>query len=167
MNVTEIASRAGVLQGSRATSQYGAPTRTPQRNKATELWESTGLKDVGAERLARGLGWFSIGLGLTELLAPRLDGLREIASGLMIFSQGKKPATGVWSRVAGDVMDLATLGAAAVSPSTNKAGVLFGIANVLGVTALDVLCAQELSRQKGEMTEGGAIRVKRSIALNR
>jgi uncharacterized membrane protein len=184
MNVTEIASRAGVLQGSRATSQYGAPTRTPQRNKATELWESTGLKDVGAERLARGLGWFSIGLGLTELLAPRLVaklcggegkhtglirlyGLREIASGLMIISQGKKPATGVWSRVAGDVMDLATLGAAAVSPSTNKAGVLFGTANVLGVTALDVLCAQELSRQKGEMTEGGAIRVKRSIALNR
>src|SRR6476661_10771639 len=119
MNVTEIASRAGVLQGSRATSQYGAPTRTPQRNKATELWESTGLKDVGAERLARGLGWFSIGLGLTELLAPgavarlagghgkhtgllRLYGLRELASGAMIFSKGRKPAAAVWSRVAGD-----------------------------------------------------------------
>src|ERR1043165_4769937 len=125
MNVTETASRAGILQGSRATSQYETRTRTPQRNKATELWESTSLKDVGAERLARGLGWFSIGLGLTELLAPRLVaklcggegkhtglirlyGLREIASGLIIFSQGKNPASGVWSRVAGDVMDLAT-----------------------------------------------------------
>jgi uncharacterized membrane protein len=184
MNVTQLATCTGLLEGSRAASQYGAPTRTPQRNKATELWQQTGLKDVGAERVARGLGWFSIGLGLTELLAPRfvarlcggqgkhtglirLYGLREIASGLMIFSRGRKPARGVWSRVAGDAVDLATLGAAAVSPNTNKAGVLFGAVNVLGVTALDVLCAQELSREKGEMTEGGAIRVRRSVAINR
>jgi uncharacterized membrane protein len=97
----------------------------------------------------------------------RLYGLREIASGLMIFSQGKKPAQGVWSRVAGDAVDLATLGAAAISPRTNKAGVLFGTVNVLGVTALDWLCAQELSRQKGEMTEGGAISVRRSLTINR
>jgi uncharacterized membrane protein len=184
MNVTQLATRTGLLEGSRAASPYLAPKRTAQRSKATELWEQTGLKDIGAERLARGLGWFSIGLGLTELLAPRLVaklcggqgkhtglirlyGLREIASGFMIFSQGRKPAHGVWSRVAGDALDLATLGAAAVSSRTNKVGVLFGTANVLAVTALDVLCAQELSRQKGEMTEGGAIRVKRSIAINR
>jgi uncharacterized membrane protein len=184
MNVTQLATRTGLLQGSRSASPYAAPQRTPQRSKATELWEQTGLKDIGAERLARGLGWFSIGLGLTELLAPRLVaklcggqgkhtglirlyGLREIASGFMIFSQGRKPANAVWSRVAGDALDLATLGVAAVSPRTHKAGVLFGTANVLAVTALDVLCAQELSRQKGEMTEGGAIRVKRSIAINR
>jgi uncharacterized membrane protein len=97
----------------------------------------------------------------------RLYGLREIASGLMIFSEGKKPARGVWSRVAGDAVDLATLGVAAVSPHTNKAGVLFGTANAVAVTAVDVLCAQELSRQKGELTDDGAIRVTRSIAVNR
>ncbi|MDF2460258.1 MAG: Cyclase/dehydrase [Nitrospira sp.] len=60
------------------------------------------------ERLAYGLGWFGIGLGLTELMMPRrlaqatglpfrhrrliqIMGLREIASGLGIITQ-RKPA---------------------------------------------------------------------------
>ena len=30
-----------------------------------------GLPSSSAKRLARGLGWFSFGLGLAELLAPR------------------------------------------------------------------------------------------------
>jgi uncharacterized membrane protein len=97
----------------------------------------------------------------------RLYGLREIAAGLMIFSQGRKPAAGVWSRVAGDAIDLATLAAAAVNPRTNKAGVAFATVNVLGVTALDIMCAQQLSREKGSMSENGAIRVKRSAVINR
>ena len=89
-------------------------------------------KYVDEEQLARGLGWFSIGLGLAELLAPRgiarvaglrgntgsirLFGLREIASGIAIFTQGRRPAGAVWSRVAGDALDLACLGAAFASP---------------------------------------------------
>lgn len=180
MNVSELISGTGVLQGS------PAPTREHPtlHERSSELWEKSGLKDIGAERVAKGLGWFSIGLGLAELLAPRaiarlcggegkhtglirLYGLREIAAGLMIFSQGKRPAAGVWSRVAGDAMDLATLGVAAVSPRTNKAGVAFAAANVMAVTAVDVMCAQALSRQEGSMTEGGALRLKRSIVINR
>lgn len=140
--------------------------------------------EMSAEQLARGLAWFSIGLGLMELLAPRvvgriaggqgrhtglirLYGLRELASGLFIFSQGRKPATALWSRVAGDAIDLATLGLAFVSPRTNKAGVAFAAANVAGVTALDVHCARELSRDVGLMTDDGRIRVERSITVNR
>jgi uncharacterized membrane protein len=38
---------------------------------------------------------------------------------------------------------------------------------VLGVAALDVLCAQELSRKQGHMTEDGAIRVIQSVVVNR
>jgi uncharacterized membrane protein len=45
--------------------------------------------------------------------------------------------------------------------------VLFATANVLGVTAVDIMCAQELSVQKGRMTEEGAIRFKRSVSINR
>src|SRR3712207_9206638 len=76
------------------------------------------LTNTDEEQLARGLGWFSIGLGLAELLAPRgvakvagvrggtglirLMGLREIAHGVAIFAQGRPPAGAVWSRVAGD-----------------------------------------------------------------
>lgn len=120
-----------------------------------------GLPSGNAKRLAKGLGWFSVGLGLTELFAPsliarisgvsedrngliRLYGLRKIASGVAIFSQ-KNPAAGVWSRVAGDALDLASLGAAASSPNANRGKITFAIANVLAVTALDVICARQLS----------------------
>ncbi|HET7158830.1 MAG TPA: SRPBCC family protein [Burkholderiales bacterium] len=138
---------------------------------------------MGTERVARGLGWFSIGLGAAELLAPRLiagltgahkhpglmrlHGLREIATGLFIFSQGRKSARGVWARVAGDAMDLGTLAVAAVSPRTNKVGVAFAAAGTLAVTAVDLACAQQLSRETGAMTDESAIRVKRSIVINR
>ncbi len=63
--------------------------------------------------LARFLGWFSIGLGLTELLCHRplsrmigvdnhptlmpLLGMREIASGIGILAEGR-PTEAVWSR---------------------------------------------------------------------
>ena len=120
-----------------------------------------GLPSASAKKLAKGLGWFSIGLGLAELLAPRaiasisgvpkgrtglirLYGLREIASGITIFSQ-QNPAGGVWSRVAGDALDLASLGAAATSPDAKKGRLAFATANVLAVTALDVICAKQLS----------------------
>ena len=119
------------------------------------------VKDVTAEKLATGLGWFSIALGLAEVLAPRQLGeligvgddhdalmpglgLREIASGVGILMQ-PRPAGWVWSRVAGDAMDLALLGAALMSPDTQKSRVLAATAAVVGVTALDVVCAQMLS----------------------
>ena len=136
-----------------------------------------------ADKLARGLGWFSIGLGLAEVLAPRgiakiagvrgkntglirLFGLREIASGIAIFSQGRRPAAAVWSRVAGDALDLAALAVAFTSPDSSKGRVAFATANVLGVTALDVLCAQQLSSDNNT-NEGGSAEVKKSIIINR
>jgi uncharacterized membrane protein len=54
-----------------------------------------------------------------------------------------------------------------VNPRTNKAGVAFAAANVLAVSAVDVLCAKQLSREKGTMTDDGALRFKRSITINR
>ena len=120
-----------------------------------------GLPSSGAKRLAKGLGWFSVGLGLTELFCPkaiarisgvsnahtgliRLYGLRELASGIAIFSQ-KKPTGAVWSRVVGDAIDLASLGAAATSPNTNRGRLAFATANVLAVTTLDLIAAKQLS----------------------
>jgi len=120
-----------------------------------------GLPSSSAKRLAKGLGWFSIGLGLAELLAPRaianisgvsnkhtglirLYGLREISSGITIFAQ-RKPTEGVWSRVVGDALDLTSLGIAATNPEAKLGRVAFATANVLAVTALDVMCAMQLS----------------------
>lgn len=148
------------------------------------------LESVDAEKLARGLGWFSIGLGLAEVFAPssiakltgvskkntgliRLFGLREIASGVGIFSQGRRPAGAVWSRVVGDALDLACLGAAFASPKTNKGRLAFATANVLAVTALDVLCAQQLGNGEGasasesSRSRKGTTQVKNSLIINR
>ncbi len=82
----------------------------------------------GAEHLAGFLGWFSIGLGLTSLLAPRgvarmigargdstdrsilrLVGLQELACGIGILSNSR-PTGWVWARVAGDAAHLTLLG---------------------------------------------------------
>src|SRR5690348_7605409 len=81
--------------------------------------------------LAKGLGWFSVGLGLAELAAPasvarvigvgddddartllRTYGVREIANGVAILGSGAHDPEWLWTRVAGDVLDLATMGAA-------------------------------------------------------
>lgn len=182
MNVRDRSTATGSQGGSSPSEQQSSLQGTTRR--AAQRLERTVLDKVSAQRLAHGLGWFSIGVGVAELLVPgavsrlagghgkstdliRLYGLREIASGLMIFSQGRRPAAGVWSRVAGDAMDLATLGVAYLLPSTNKAGVTFAATNVIGVTALDVICAQQLSRESGKMTDDGAIRTRRSVAINR
>src|ERR1044071_7908038 len=100
-----------------------------------------GLPLTSAKRLAKGLGWFSVGLGLAELLAPRaiasisgvsnkhtglirLYGLRELASGIAIFSQ-EKPTEAVWSRVAGDALDLVSLGIACTAPEAKRGRITF------------------------------------------
>ncbi|HKQ38883.1 MAG TPA: SRPBCC family protein [Verrucomicrobiae bacterium] len=132
--------------------------------------------NVGHSRLARGLGWFSIGLGVAEVLAPdrlakmigvprhralmRTLGFREIASGVAILAQ-RKPAPGLWSRVGGDAMDLALLGAAMRSDRSSKSRIAGAVAAVAGVTALDVICSRQVSGGKQ------AIRVERSVTIDR
>jgi uncharacterized membrane protein len=155
--------------------------RRPRHAAHGSRHDSRQLGDAGAERLAHGLAWFSISLGLAEMLAPqlvsrlvggngkyanliRLYGLRELVSGLMIFGQGARPTAAVWSRVAGDAVDIATLAAASASPRMNKGGVAVAAAGVLGVTALDLYCARGLTRNR-RGNEG--IRMTRSVVVNR
>ncbi|WP_128254260.1 hypothetical protein [Falsirhodobacter deserti] len=107
-----------------------------------------------ANTLSTGLGWFSIGLGLAELVAPqrfaRLTGanaglvqacgIREIACGLGILtSRGADRAPWMAARVAGDAMDMAT-----VAAGRGNAGVLLALG---GVAAADAYCAYVLSQQ--------------------
>ncbi|HEV3471451.1 MAG TPA: SRPBCC family protein [Pyrinomonadaceae bacterium] len=162
-------------------------TRAPQRGGGRRREDGDGrqgaLQNIDPERLAYGLGWFSIGLGLAELLAPRgvakvagvsgassgfirLMGLREIAHGVAIFAQGRRPAGAVWSRVVGDALDLAALGAAFASPRSDKGRVAFATANVLAVTALDVLCARQLSAG-AEADTRSTTQVRNSLIINR
>jgi uncharacterized membrane protein len=130
-------------------------------------------------RRARALGWLSIGLGLTEFAAPqsvarliglnnqralvRFLGMREIASGVGILAS-RRPAGWLWTRVAGDIMDLALLGAAFGSRNTDHGKLATATAAVAAATVLDVRCSQQLTRSE-DIT--GPIRVKKSITINR
>ncbi len=117
------------------------------------------LPDIDADTLddiARGLGWFSIGLGLAELVAPRTltralgmekeaeivraYGLREIVAGVGLLTQ-KDPTPWLWGRVAGDVLDLATLaiGMDKRNPQKSRVGMALGV--VGAITLLDVAVA--------------------------
>jgi uncharacterized membrane protein len=75
----------------------------------------------------------------------------------------------LWGRVAGDVLDLASLGSALRSEDSNRTRVATAAAAVLGVTALDVLCAQRLSRSNGAeaIAPSRETRVARTIIVNR
>ncbi len=143
--------------------------------------------DAHGEGLARALGWFSIGLGLAELVAPqgvarligiegdagnrrllRSMGVREIASGVGILSQ-RKPTPWVWSRVAGDAIDLALLGSAIRSENAQKGRVVAATAAVLGVTALDVYCGTRLQQSdaSGDGATGNTIEIKTAVTVGR
>src|SRR5947209_1800924 len=140
----------------------------------------------GVEKLATGLGWFSIGLGLSELLFPgalarfigvsddsgtrkllRFYGLREIGAGVGILTQPTS-ATWVGSRVAGDLLDIASLGKAMISSDNDRTRLAASTAAVLGVTALDVYCTGKLSNgNNGSDKRNGRTRVVRVTLINR
>ena len=149
-----------------------------------------GDRGTGGESLANFLGMFSIGLGLAQVTLPgvisrlcgidhtddqnrrimRLMGMREISHGVAILSN-QQPEKAVWSRVAGDALDLAMLGRALSNQDNDRAATLFATANVLAVTALDVMCARTLSRQPktvaNEGADRGIIRTKKSVTVGR
>jgi uncharacterized membrane protein len=147
-------------------------------------------RGTGGESSADFLGYFSVGLGLAELLAPyainkiigvkhpdaqslsatRLMGLREIGHGVAILTN-QHPEKAVWSRVAGDMLDLALLGKTFANPDNDRGRTTFATLNVLAVTALDVMTARQLSRQPRTATrarmEQGIVSTNRSITVRR
>jgi hypothetical protein len=117
--------------------------------------------------LARSLGWFGIALGVLEVIAPRraaalvgtrrgaaartlpVLGAREIASGVGILASGR-PTGWLWSRVLGDMLDLAVLGRSLRGPrrSMRRPRLLGSIGAVVAVTVLDLLCAWVFTRRR-------------------
>jgi hypothetical protein len=117
----------------------------------------SGRSSVGSmDRLARALGWFSVGLGIAEIVAPsritralgmdgqerfvQACGAREIASGMMTLSTDKH--AGLCTRVAGDGLDLITLLAAYRDDNPKRENVAVALSMVFGVTLLDLIGAQ-------------------------
>ena len=148
--------------------------------------ERQGRED--AEQLATFLGWFSIGLGITSLVAPRalarfigargdrtdravmrLVGLQELACGVGILSQ-PRPAAWVWARVAGDITHLTMLSGAMTSGPPEPDRMAGATAAVAGITALDIYDAIRLGRHP-ERSNGapgrGSIETHNAITINR
>ena len=116
----------------------------------------------GTDALARGLGVFSIALGLVEVFAARsltralgmngnetlvqAYGAREIATGIGILASSD-PTPWIWGRVGGDALDIATLVTGLGEDNRNRGNIGMALAAVAGATALDIYCAQALSSQ--------------------
>ncbi|MCW2962128.1 MAG: cyclase [Thermoleophilia bacterium] len=134
--------------------------------------------------LARGLGWFSLGLGLAELLAPRsvakmigvppttgtlavtqLMGVRELVHGLGILSSDR-PAPWVWTRVAGDALDLGLLSRNLDRAGANRTRVAGAMLAVAGTTLGDLYDSTQLPRT-APAAMNVPMRVATSITINR
>lgn len=135
-------------------------TAKPSAKKSAKT--SGGISNRNADpRLGIGLGWFSIGLGLAQIFAPRsmarmlgvperstalrLVGIRELAAGVGLLAQPTAPAWR-WARVAGDIMDLALLGGSAARDGVESEKLARTTAATLGITAVDVAAGLESRR---------------------
>jgi hypothetical protein len=151
----------------RAYYPHGIAARRP--GATTPGW------DLGPERriddgrtVARALGWFSIGLGAVQLTAPhlltrflglddehenvmRLYGAREVAHGVAILAE-RTPTAAVWTRVGGDLLDLATLGTVLGRAKPRRHRVLLAMGMVAGIGILDALTARRLSHGPARAT---------------
>lgn len=141
------------------------------------------------KQIAGVLGWFSLGLGLGAIALPdgaarlagvpddartrailRGAGVREIAQGIGILTQSR-PVGWLWSRVAGDAMDLTLTATALTSKRADRGRVAATLATLAGITALDVWCSTRLMRRpdakRGRTAEDRGMEVKRAITVNR
>ena len=116
---------------------------------------------ISDRQLSQALGWFSVGVGLLQIIAPRgvgraigvgerpivlrLCGLRELATGVGLLSE-RSPAVFAWSRVAGDALNLALLRGALQSPDSSRARIAMAATLMASVTAMDVFAGQRLTR---------------------
>jgi hypothetical protein len=139
-------------------------------NRLTDMARSSGdpkIQETGPsslstpDRLARGLGWFSLALGAVELMAPgyitrtlglkgkealvRAYGARELAAGVPTLSVDSK--VGLASRIAGDLIDIATLLPALGRHNPQRGNALVALVAVGTVTALDCIALDGVSRR--------------------
>lgn len=165
------------IEGIDTATEQGIPT---ERQLAPPIpgWQRRQRRLTAAsatDKVAVGLGWFSIGVGLAESIAPgrfskwmgvrygngliRSFGAREIMAGTGLLTRQHR-APWMWARVAGDAFSIAALGAAMGQRRAKRGRTAVALAAVAGVTALDIACARALSGS------GAAVRVRRTLAVN-
>ena len=117
------------------------------------------------ERVAAGMGWASIGLGLPQLTRPGdfadaigvgastsarawilAVGIRELAAAAAIAAEQPRPVRAMWARVAGDAMDAALLTAALRARPDRPDRIRGALGAVLGIAAVDLTTALRLQK---------------------
>jgi uncharacterized membrane protein len=154
-------------------SRYDYEERASRRGESTAPGSGQGRVAwsgaPGSDPLTSFLGWFSVGLGAVQLLAPgtvaraigvrptplwrgvlQFCGVRELANGAGILAN---PTSKEWvgMRVGGDALDLATLGVA-LTQSERPARTLAATALVLGATVLDLFGTERLAERRASPT---------------
>jgi uncharacterized membrane protein len=119
------------------------------------------------QRRGRGLGWMSLGLGVAQLGAPNavrrisgvddsatsrtvvpLVGARELVHAAGLLTSRRK-GVWAWTRVAGDAMDLTSLGMAiAHRGGSRRRRLLVVTGAIAGITVVDLLTAVQATRAK-------------------
>ena len=164
----------------------------------TDLRQNGSAVDEGTERLTQALGWFSLGLSLAPIGAPerlsrqvgvddsrtatavlRAVGVRELvhASGLLL-----QHPQWVWTRVAGDAVDLTMLARAlARRGGWRRRRTAMATAAIVGITAADVYAAARASRSptraahpdsivlaaRTPLTRGSTVDVSAAVTISR
>jgi hypothetical protein len=106
----------------------------------------------------------SIALGIAEFIAPgticraagvrgleaivRGYGARQIATGVAILGS-HDPEPWIWTRVAGDLADIATVAAGVQQDNQSKGRSALALATLAAVTLVDLACASGLQSEKG------------------
>jgi uncharacterized membrane protein len=127
-------------------------------------WHSSDFVASEKDPVTNFLGWFSIGLGLAEVLAPqavarligldeddhktllRAYGVRELAAGVGILTR-PKPTYWMWNRVLGDAVDLRSLRNAMETRGNDRGRLKLAALAVAGVTALDIVSSMRLTSE--------------------
>ncbi|WP_214412493.1 SRPBCC family protein [Sphaerisporangium fuscum] len=140
--------------------------------------------DQTTDRMAAGLGWMSLGLGTVQLAASdlvtrltgvddsrwartmvRLVGVRELVHAACLLGS-RRPAPWVWTRVAGDAIDLTALGVAmSRRTGTRRVRAMGALAAVACITTADLYTAMRAYRYEPRRAEG-PMHLRAAITVN-
>lgn len=140
------------------------------------------VRAVPPRQVAVALGWFSVGLGVFELLGAgglartlgmrgqenliRGYGLREIGNGIGLLT-AQDPAPWMWGRVGGDALDVLTLALQVTPRNRQRGSAVAALGMVAGIAAVDTWCASRLSEGGGAQQVEQPVRVTRIITVAR
>lgn len=155
--------RSGLYRLAAQFDSVAVPRRSPYRDAPVRAGDKGAYfppdrriswDEADDRRMARGLAWFGIGLGLVEVLAPgklarvigleghertlQAFGLREIASGAAMLA-GSEPERRLGLRVGGDLLDAALLAQGLGPSNPERHRTLMALAAVSPVVVLDLV----------------------------